>query len=188
MASVDVEEATMSATEDGTEFWRDIKPIKTVFRKDAAPEIYLPDAPTDDERYYAPLSETVGTRPLWISLTQNRWADILMARSAGLVNRHYHPHQVFGLTLSGRWGYLEHDWVAEAGTFIYETPGEAHTLIAYESPEPMRVHFNVTGPLIWLDENGDPIGNFDAYDYLELVRSHYEQVGIGADYVNRLLR
>jgi hypothetical protein len=46
--------------------------------------------------------------------------------------------------------------VAEAGTFSYETPGESHTLIAY--------------------------------DYLELVRSHSEKVGIGADHVNRLLR
>ena len=76
----------------------------------------------------------------------------------GLVNRHYHPQQVFAYTISGKWGYLEHDWVATAGDFVYEAPGEAHTLVAYESDEPMKVHFNVTGPLIWLDENGEPEG------------------------------
>ncbi|WP_448626028.1 2,4'-dihydroxyacetophenone dioxygenase family protein [Geodermatophilus sp. URMC 64] len=178
----------MTSTEQGTEFWRDIKPIERVFRKDAAPEVYLPDGATDDDRYYIPLSETVGSRPLWISLQQNRWADVLMARTAGLVNRHYHPHQVFAYTLSGKWGYLEHDWVAERGAFVYETPGEAHTLVAYESDEPMRVHFNVTGPLIWLDEDGNPNGTFDAYDYLELARSHYEKVGLGAELVERLIR
>ena len=174
--------------EAGREFWRDIKPIENVFRKDAAPEIFLPDTMVDDDRYYVPLSETVFTRPLWISLAQNRWCDVLMAKQAGLVNRHYHPHQVFGYTLSGQWSYLEHDWVATAGTFVYEAPGEAHTLVAHESPEPMRVHFNVTGPLIWLDENGEPNGTFDAYDYLELAREHYEKAGLGADAVNKLLR
>lgn len=174
--------------ESGTEFWRSITPIENVFRADAAPEVHLPGTATDDPRYYIPLSETVGSRPLWISLAQNRWCDILMASAAGMVNRHYHPHQVFAYTLSGRWGYLEHDWVAERGTFVYESPGEAHTLIAYESAEPMMVHFNVTGPLIWLDENGDPTGTFDAYDYLELARGHYDKVGLGAELVNRLIR
>jgi 2,4'-dihydroxyacetophenone dioxygenase len=174
----------------GTEFWRDIKPIpkEKVFRKDAAAELFLPDTMADDDRYFVPLSETVFSRPLWISLAQNRWADVLMAKQAGLVNRHYHPHQVFGYTLSGKWSYLEHDWVATAGTFVYEAPGEAHTLVAHESPEPMRVHFNVTGPLIWLDENGEPNGTFDAYDYLQLAREHYEQSGLGVEAVHELLR
>ena len=53
---------------------------------------------------------------------QNRWGDILCAKP-GLVNRHYHPHQVFAYTISGKWGYLEHEWIATAGNFVYETPG-----------------------------------------------------------------
>ncbi|MGY1770596.1 2,4'-dihydroxyacetophenone dioxygenase family protein [Blastococcus sp. SYSU D00813] len=178
----------VSPEPNGGEFWGDLKPLENVFRADAAPEIFLPDTLDDDDRYYIPLSETVGSRPLWISLTQNRWADVLMAKQAGLVNRHYHPHQVFGYTLSGKWSYLEHDWVATRGCFVYETPGEAHTLVAHESDEPMRVHFNVTGPLIWLDEDGQPSGTFDAYDYLELARRHYEEVGLGAAAVEKLLR
>ena len=50
------------------------------------------------------------------------------------------------------------DSVATAGTFVYEVPGEAHTLVADGSVEPMRVHSNVTGPLIWLHETGEPNG------------------------------
>jgi 2,4'-dihydroxyacetophenone dioxygenase len=107
---------------------------------------------------------------------------------ARLVNRHYHPHQVFAYTISGKWGYLEHDWIATAGDFVYEAPGEAHTLVAHESDEPMMVTFNVTGPLIWLDENGEAEGTFDVYDYIELCKEHYEKVGIGADYVESLFR
>jgi 2,4'-dihydroxyacetophenone dioxygenase len=171
-----------------TEFWRDIKPITRVFQTHATPEAYVAGVPIDDERYFAPLSETVGTRPLWISPTQNRWCDILRSTGAGLVNRHYHPQQVFAFTISGKWGYLEHDWTATAGDFVYEAPGEAHTLVAYESDEPMLVHFNVTGPLIWLDEDGEPAGHFDVFDYIRLCQEHYEKVGIGADYIEKLFR
>ena len=77
-----------------TEFWRDLKPIDNVFRTYALPEMYTPDIASDDERYYVPLSETVGTRPIWISVSQNSWCDVLMSTGPGLVNRHYHPHEV----------------------------------------------------------------------------------------------
>jgi 2,4'-dihydroxyacetophenone dioxygenase len=171
-----------------TEFWRDLKPIGRPMPPDAKPEVYFSNIAADDDRYYVPLTETVGTRPLWISPSTNRWCDVLRSTGAGLVNRHYHPHEVFAYTISGKWGYLEHDWVATAGDFVYETPGESHTLIAYESDEPMLVHFKVTGPLIWLDENGEPEGTFDVHDYLRICREHYEQVGLGADVIEGLIR
>jgi 2,4'-dihydroxyacetophenone dioxygenase len=171
-----------------TEFWRDLKPIDTVFREGALPETYIQDAPTEDERYYVPFTDTVGSRPLWISPSQNRWADVLYAKGAGLVNRHYHPQQVFAYTISGKWGYLEHDWIATAGDFVYESPGEGHTLVAYEHDEPMKVHFNVTGPLIWLDDEGNDAGHFDVFDYIDLCKAHYEAVGIGAGYIDALMR
>src|SRR6201991_4269638 len=170
------------------EFWKDIKPIAQVFKTDALPEVYMANAATDDERYYVPFTETVSSRPLWISPSQNKWCDILMAKSAGLVNRHYHPHEVFAYTISGKWGYLEHDWTATAGDFVYETPGESHTLVAYASDQPMKVFFIVTGPLIWLDEQGEPAGHFDVHQYIALCRAHYEKVGLGAASIDRLFR
>lgn len=173
---------------EGAEFWRDLKPIENSFKPDAQPEVYLANAPIDDERYYVPFSETVSSRPLWISPQQNKWCDILMAKGAGLVNRHYHPHEVFAYTISGKWGYLEHDWIATAGDFVYETPGEGHTLVSYEHEDPMRVFFIVKGPLIWLDENGGSVGHFDVHDYIALCRDHYAKVGLGADLVDKLFR
>jgi 2,4'-dihydroxyacetophenone dioxygenase len=171
-----------------TEFWKNIRPLESVFKPDAKPESYISNAPIDDGRYYAPFSETVSSRPLWISPSENRWADVLMCRGAGLVNRHYHPHEVFAYTISGKWGYLEHDWTATAGDFVYESPGEGHTLVAYEHPDPMRVHFIVKGPLIWLDEDGKSIGHFDVHDYIALCKAHYEKVGLGADAIEQLFR
>jgi 2,4'-dihydroxyacetophenone dioxygenase len=170
------------------EFWRELKPIAAPMKPDALPEVFIADAPIDDDRYYVPFTETVGSRPLWINVKDNMWADILRATSAGLVNRHYHPHEVFAYTISGKWGYLEHEWTATPGSFVYETPGEGHTLVAYESDEPMKAFFIVKGPLLWLDENGAVVGHFDVHDYIALCREHYDRVGIGADYVDTLFR
>ncbi|MES1939213.1 cupin 2 protein [Salinisphaera sp. T5B8] len=171
-----------------SEFWRDIPPIPNSFKPDTLPEVHIANAPTEDERYYVPFNDTVSSRPLWISPSSNRWCDVLMAKGAGLVNRHYHPNEVFAYTISGKWGYLEHDWIATAGDFVYETPGEGHTLVAYEHEDPMRVFFVVKGPLIWLDEQGESDGYFDVHDYIALCREHYDRVGIGADHIDTLFR
>ena len=66
---------------------------------------------------------------------------------------HAHTGSVRGLTLRGNWRYLEHDWVAGPGTFIYEPAGEAHTLVITEtSPEPALIFFVVEGSLVYLDK------------------------------------
>jgi 2,4'-dihydroxyacetophenone dioxygenase len=171
-----------------TEFWKDMKAIEKVFQPDALPEVYVPKIASADDRYFAPITDTVSSRPVWISPSQNRWCDVLMAKQAGFVNRHYHPHEVFAYTISGKWGYLEHDWTATAGDFVYETPGEAHTLVAYDDPEPMRVFFTVKGPLIWLDEQGEACGYFDVHNYIDMCKAHYEKVGLGAELIERLYR
>ncbi|MGL6236041.1 MAG: 2,4'-dihydroxyacetophenone dioxygenase family protein [Segniliparus sp.] len=171
-----------------SEFWQNLKPIANSLKPDAQPEVFHQLAQIEDERYYAHLSETVLTRPLWINVKDNTWCDVLWAKEAGLVNRHYHPHEVFAYTISGKWGYLEQEWTATAGSFVYETPGEGHTLVAYESDEQMRGIFIVKGPLIWLDEDGNSTGHFDVHDYLALVREHYDKVGLGADLINQLIR
>jgi 2,4'-dihydroxyacetophenone dioxygenase len=52
----------------------------------------------------------------------------------------------------------------------------------------MKVFFQVKGPLIWLDEAGEPDGYFDVHNYIAMCRAHYEKVGIGAAYVETLFR
>ena len=39
--------------------------------------------PTGDERYHVPFTDPVGSRPLWISPSRNRWADMLYAKGRG---------------------------------------------------------------------------------------------------------
>jgi 2,4'-dihydroxyacetophenone dioxygenase len=175
------------ADDAGKEFWRGLKPIEKVFKPHSMPDQYLSNVADDDDKMYVPFTETVSSRPLWISPSANSWCDILMCKGPGLVNRHYHPHEVLAYTVSGKWGYLEHDWVATAGDFIYESPGEGHTLVSYEHPDPMKVFFVVRGPLIWLDEDGNSAGHFDVHDYIDLCKKHYESIGM-PDHVEKLFR
>lgn len=36
---------------------------------------------------------------------------------------------VIGFNLKWQWRYEERDWIAKPGTFIFEPPGDIHTLI-----------------------------------------------------------
>lgn len=60
--------------------------------------------------------------------------------------------------------------------------------LAYESDEPMRVFFVVQGPLIWLDEQGAAVGQYDVFDYIAQAREHYDRVGLGAARIDALFR
>src|SRR5260370_16858701 len=65
--------------------------------------------------------------------------------------------------MRGHWVYLEPDWIAKPGTYIYEPAGEAHTLVITEdSPEPMVTLFVVGGGLIYFDQPNN--GHFAAYE------------------------
>ena len=135
-----------------------------------------------------PFTDTVCSRPLWISPTQNRWCDILYAKGPGLVNRHYHPQQVFAYTISGKWGYLEHDWVATAGRLRLRGAGRgahARRLRARRADEG-ALQRDGAADLARRERRAG--GHFDVFDYIELCRAHYEQMGIGADYVEKLFR
>lgn len=104
---------------------------------------------------------------------------------------HYHIGNVRGFTMRGHWRYLEHDWVAKPGTFIYEPAGEAHTLVVTEdSPGPAVIFFAVEGGLIYLDKAVD--GGFGAYEdgftALVLCRQYYGEAGLDVRKLDALVR
>jgi hypothetical protein len=83
--------------------------------------------------------------------------------------------------MRGHLRYLEHDWIAKPGTYIYEPPGEAHTLmITEDSPEPMLATFVVEGGLIYLDKpvHGAVAAYEDGFTPLELTRKYYREAGL----------
>ena len=95
----------------------------------ALKELFVADGPSEDERLWVKSAEDIAFRPLFLSASQGYWMTIARIRRSGVVSRHSHPQPVHGYTITGRWRYLEHDWVAEAGSYIFEPPGDTHTLV-----------------------------------------------------------
>ena len=101
-----------------------------------------------------PFSEHVASRPLQFNVTLGQYTHVLRVTKAGVIARHRHSGGVHAWVFKGRWHYLEHDWVAEEGSYIFEPPGETHTLVVPEGCTEMVTLFQVNGSLIYVDPQG----------------------------------
>jgi len=153
----------------------------------AIPDLVTKAIP-DDERLWVPQADKIWFRPLILNTTNGEWVNLLRIAKGGVMNRHRHPAPVYGYVLKGEWRYLEHDWVAKPGTFVFEPPGEIHTLVVDEEVEEMITLFHVFGALVYYDEDDNLIQHDDVHTKIEMCRAHFEQVGLGADYVKQFIR
>src|SRR5438128_10797788 len=124
---------------------------------------------------WVPYADGVWLQPCHFNVTSGGFSVVLKGLPGAMLGTHYHVGTVRGYTMRGQWRYLEHDWVAGPGTFIYEPAGEAHTLvITEESPEPALTFFVVAGSLVYRDKPID--GQFAAFEggfsARELARAH----------------
>ncbi|WP_417721982.1 2,4'-dihydroxyacetophenone dioxygenase family protein [Salipiger sp.] len=163
-------------------------PYQLPFPVDAQDEIVIPKAIAEDERIWVPQAENVSFRPLCLNRSQGYWMNLLRVRKSGVLSRHRHPAPVHGFVLKGRWHYLEHDWVAEEGGYVYEPPGETHTLVVPDDVTEMITYFQVNGVMLYVDPWGKTMGYEDVFTKIEMCRKHYEAVGLGADYVDQFIR
>jgi len=148
-------------------------------------ELVVP--PHDDERIWVELEPNVWTRPLYFDMNSGGHCEVLRVRRGGVLGRHRHPSPVHGFVLKGRWRYLEHSWVADEGSYVFETPGEVHTLTVDDDDE-MQTFFYVGGPTLYVDDNDQVTVVEDNFQLIELAREHYAKVGLGADFVNQFIR
>jgi 2,4'-dihydroxyacetophenone dioxygenase len=151
------------------------------------PEIAVQAIP-DDERVWVPQAPDVWFRPLLLNTVSGGWCNLLRVRRAGVLSRHRHPMLVVGYVVKGRWKYLEHDWTAEEGTFVFEPPGEVHTLTVPDDCAEMITFFNIAGAMIYVDAQGRQTGYEDVFTKIAMCRAHYRDVGLGTDYVDRFVR
>jgi quercetin dioxygenase-like cupin family protein len=153
------------------------------------PEIAIPAIP-DDERVWVLQAPNVWFRPLLMNTVTGSWCNLLRVRKSGVLSRHVHPSWVTGYVIKGAWRYLEHDWVAKAGSFVYEPPGEIHTLVVDEQAgeQEMITQFNIHGAMVYVDEKGNMTGYEDVFTKIEMCRKHYIEVGLGADYIDQFIR
>jgi 2,4'-dihydroxyacetophenone dioxygenase len=153
------------------------------------PEIAVQAIP-DDERVWVPQAPDVHFRPLLLNTVTGSWCNLLRVRKSGVLSRHIHPSWVTGYVIKGAWRYLEHDWVAREGSFVYEPPGEIHTLVVDEAvgAQEMITFFNIHGAMVYVDEQGKHTGYEDVFTKIEMCRKHYVEVGLGAEYVDQFVR
>ena len=150
-------------------------------------EIAVPAVPEDD-RIWVEQEQNVWFRPLMFNTALGQWCNLLRVTRSGVVSRHRHPAAVYGYVIKGKWHYYEHSWMAEAGHFVYEPPGEIHTLAVPEDCDEMITFFNITGCMIYLDTNNRHVGYEDVFTKIDMCRGHYARIGLGSDYVDQFVR
>jgi hypothetical protein len=144
-------------------------------------EHFIAQIDVEDDRLWIPYAEGVWLQPCHFNVTAGGFSVVLKGLPGAMLGTHYHVGTVRGYTMRGHWRYLEHDWIAKPGTFIYEPAGEAHTLvITKDSPESALIMFMVEGGLIYLDKpsNGGLAAYEDGFTLLELCRKYYREAGL----------
>lgn len=165
-----------------------MEPYRHPMPADCLSEIVVADAVPQDERLWVPQQENVWFRPLCLSASNGYWTSLLRVRQSGILSRHRHPQPVHGWVLRGSWRYLEHDWIASEGSYVFEAPGETHTLVVDDDVEEMITFFQVNGAMIYVDPDGKAVGYDDVFTKIELCRNHYADVGLGREFVDRFIR
>lgn len=142
----------------------------------------------EDARIWVPQAENVWFRPLMFNTVQGGWCNLLRVTRSGKLSRHRHPGPVHGYVIRGSWRYLEHSWVARAGMYVFEPPGEIHTLVVDADVEEMVTFFNISGAMIYLDAEGRVTAYEDVQTKIEMCQRHYVQVGLGESYIEQFIR
>ena len=144
----------------------------------------LPEVP------FIPYSEHVTIKLLRIDRASGQIAVILKGPPGARIGRHKHYGSVILYTIRGAWRYLEHDWVAKEGSFVYEPPGEIHTLVVDEQvgATEMITFFNIHGAMVYVDEAGEVTGYEDVFTKIGMCRRHYAGNGLGEGCVDQFVR
>ena len=163
-------------------------PYQLPMPENALPEIVIPSAIPDDDKLWVKQAENVYFRPLCLNASQGYWMNLLKVTKSGVLSRHRHPNAVHGFVLKGRWHYLEHDWEAKEGSYVYEPPGETHTLVVPDDVKEMITFFQVNGIMSYVDPWGKLLGYEDVFTKIDLCRKHFANIGLGKNYVDQFIR
>lgn len=142
----------------------------------------------DAEGAWIPQAPGVSFRPLLLNVTQGYYVNLLRVCRSGILSRHRHTGPVHAFTLRGEWYYREHEWQAKCGDYVYEPPGETHTLVVPAECVEMITLFHVTGGYYYLDEHDRIIGIEDVFTKLAAARAHWQEIGAAPQALETLVR
>lgn len=110
------------------------------------------------------------TQLLSVSAATGTWVMRKRFQPGYRLAPHRHTGEVHAFTTTGRWHYLEYDFISGPGSYLHESAGSTHTLEALADNEGVtEVAFVIEGALIEYDESGqisavrDGLTTLDAY-------------------------
>jgi len=144
-----------------------------------------------DDRRWVPYSPGAWFMPCFFDVSGGGFANILRITPGAKLPAHYHVSTVHAYTIQGTWYYAEHKakWIANPGTYVFETPGELHTLIVpADAKEDMMAFFVLSGGLIYINEDGSCKAYDDGFTLLAMAREHYKKVGLDPADLDKMIR
>ncbi|BAL24290.1 alpha/beta fold hydrolase [Azoarcus sp. KH32C] len=84
---------------------------------------------------FTPYSDKYHLKLIKVDPVRGEWIALLKLPPQSELPLHHHSGTVMVWTLAGQWKYLEHDWVAGPGSFVFETAGSQHTPVSVGDEE-----------------------------------------------------
>ena len=115
------------------------------------------------------------TRPLYFDMNSGGHCEVLRVRRGGVLGPP--PASEPGARLRAQGPLALPRALVGArttGSYVFETPGEVHTLTVDDDDE-MQTFFYVGGPTLYVDENDQVTVVEDNFQLIELAREHYAQ-------------
>ncbi len=101
---------------------------------------------------------------------------LLRVPAGARLGRHRHTGYVQVYTVQGSWRYLEHDWMANSGDFVYETADSIHSFETL-GDEPTIIFASLNGTLEFLDDDNQVVHIESWRTMLERQNAYLRQEG-----------
>lgn len=122
-----------------------------------------------DDLPWVTVDEGIELKVLQVDLARGLWVIRNRFQPGVQIPTHRHTGDVYGVTLSGAWKYLEYDFVNTAGSFLFEPAGSVHTLsVPAGNQEPTEVVFWINGANLDVTPDGEVTMIVDAQVILEV--------------------
>jgi len=133
---------------------------------------------------FTPYSEELQLKLIKADPIRGEWVTLLKVPPKFQLPMHHHSGTVMVWTLKGQWKYLEHDWVAGAGSFVFETAGSRHTPVGVGDDEVVTLNI-VQGDWNLVTPEGTVLAIENWKSMVERYRHFCRQRGIEAVDVTR---
>lgn len=151
------------------------EPYRDVIRRHGVAGTFV--SSSEQESPWVPFGPNAAIRHLFFDTRHNVFSNILWLKSAGVIGTHKHRGTVVMMCLEGSTRYLEYDWVAGPGDFIYETPGLIHTLVS-DNPTGVKLFAWLQGPIEFYDDGGNLVETTDVFWFIHHYESYCREHGI----------